>query len=193
MEKQSSIRIYIPLIDLLFCLVAKWMGQSPLFNHQYSDLECESIARAVSDDICDQRGLPTSHGFIHVFALLSKALDPLLFMQDGQICCHYSQILHWRELTRSIGEELPVTLAYLFEDLRRGEDRRDLYSWDCVIGQNNRQLNTLLQRGISEHHFHLWLSAPYFQVSWLNLMNCVSKRLILRTQRFPGRIIWKCC
>lgn len=195
MEKQSSIRIYISLIDLLFCqmpaerllrrsfscdripvsLVAKWMGQSPLFNHQYSDLECESIARAVSDDICDQRGLPTSHGFIHVFALLSKALDPLLFMQDGQICCHYSQILHWRELTRSIGEELPVTLAYLFEDLRRGEDRRDLYSWDCVIGQNNHQLNTLLQRGISEHHFHLWLSAPYFQVSWLNLMNCVSK------------------
>lgn len=195
MEKQSSIRTYISLIDLLFCqmpterllrrsfscdripvsLVAKWMGQSPLFNHQYSDLECESIASAVSDDICDQRGLPTSHGFIHVFALLSKTLDPLLFMQDGQICCHYSQILHWRELTRSIGEELPVTLAYLFEDLRRGEDRRDLYSWDCVIGQNNRQLNTLLQRGISEHHFHLWLSAPYFQVSWLNLMNCVSK------------------
>lgn len=195
MEKQSNLSTYIPLIDLLFCqmpvsrllrhsfscdripvsLVAKWMGQSPLFNRRYSDLECESIARAVSDDIREEKGLSVSRGFLHVFALLSKALEPLLFMQNGQICCHYSQILHWRELTRSIGEELPVTLAYLFEDLRRGENRRNLYSWDCVIGQNNRQLNTLLQRGISEHHFHLWLSAPYFQVSWLNLMNCVGK------------------
>ena len=48
--------------------------------------------------------------------------------------------------------------------------------WSYVTPHNNAQLNAIMRRGISEHHYHMWGSTPYFQLSWINLMNQLKKQ-----------------
>lgn len=139
-----------------------------------SELECGNIADSVSRFLCDRdsRRMRTSrHGEIHVFELLSDLADYLLVQENGEAVCRYEHILHWRELVQSVGEELPAAALYVIRDMEQGRPPRGRFDWDYVLRQNNEPLNRLLRRGISEHHMHLWASVPYFQVSWLNLMN----------------------
>lgn len=139
-----------------------------------SKLECENIADSVSRYLCDrdaQRMRTSTHGVLHVFELLSDLVDLLLVQENGEMLCRYEHILYWRELVQSMGEELPVSAMYAIKDMEYGRPSREQFEWDFVLGQNNAPLNRLMQRGISEHHMHLWASVPYFQVSWLNMMN----------------------
>lgn len=139
-----------------------------------SELECQKRAEAISDAMWrrDRHRMRLSHrGKIHVFELLADLAECLLVMQNGEVLCRYTEILSWRELIQSIGEEIPVSAMYAICDLAAGKSERTHFTWNFVARQNNEPLNTLLRRGISEHHMHLWPSVPYFHVSWLNLMN----------------------
>ena len=140
-------------------------------------LECENAVDSIIHRICDRdvlRMRSSQLGKIHVFELLSDLADALLLQQNGEVLCRYTHVLHWRRLIQSIGEELPVTAEYTIKDLERGYPPREQFAWDYVVRQNNEPLNQLLRRGISDHHMHLWASVPYFQVSWLNLMNDIA-------------------
>ena len=139
--------------------------------------ECENAVDSIIHRICDRdilRMRSSQLGQIHVFELLSDLADALLLQQNGEVLCRYTHILYWRRLIQSIGEELPVTAVYAIKDLERGYPSRKQFAWDYVVRQNNEPLNQLLRRGISDHHMHLWASVPYFQVSWLNLMNNIA-------------------
>lgn len=139
-----------------------------------SRLECAHIADSLSSYICERDGLrmrTSKQGTIHVFELLSDLADRLLLQENGEVLCRYTHILNWRRLVQSIGEELPVTAMYAIKDMEYGRPPCTHFTWDFVVRQNNEPLNQLMRRGISEHHMHLWASVPYYQVSWLNLMN----------------------
>lgn len=139
-----------------------------------SELECQKKMEAISDAMCRrdrQRMRVSQRGKIHVFELLADLDEYLLLMQNGEVLCRYTEMLSWRDLIQSIGEEIPVSAMYAISDLAAGESERLHYTWSFVVRQNNEALNEILRRGISEHHMHLWPSVPYFQVSWLNLMN----------------------
>lgn len=139
-----------------------------------SELECRKRVEAVSDTLRQRDGYRkclTHWGHIHVFDLLASLAEQLLVMRDDEVLCRYTEILSWRELIQSIGEEIPVCTMYAACDLAAGRSERRRFTWDFVARQDNEPLNTLLRRGISEHHMHLWPSVPYFHVSWLNLMN----------------------
>lgn len=139
-----------------------------------SELECQKRMEAISDGMWRRdryRMRRSTRGTIHVFELLADLVECLLLMQNGEILCRYEEILNWRELIQSVGEEIPVSTMYAVCDLARGEPARRNFTWNFVTQQNNEALNAILRRGISDHHMHLWPSVPYFQVSWLNLMN----------------------
>lgn len=141
-----------------------------------SELECQKRVEAISDAMWSRdrfRKHLSQRGKIHVFELLADLTDFLLVMQNGEVLCRYTEILSWRELIQSMGEELPVSFMYAMCDLTAGKRERANFTWSFVARQNNEALSSILNRGISEHHMHLWPSVPYFQVSWLNLMNNV--------------------
>lgn len=143
----------------------------------FSLLECENTVDSVLHRICDRDALRLRSswpGHIHVFEMLSDLVDSILLQQNDQVLCRYTHILYWRRLIQSIGEELPVTAMYVIKDLEQGRPPREQFTWDFTVRQNNEPLNQLLRQGISEHHMHLWASVPYFQVSWLNLMNDIA-------------------
>lgn len=154
--------------------LANYMMNSEMFNHHYSTMECLNLANAVSDYICDKSEehlRDSERGHIHVFDLLTELLYLVLTEENGVVCARYQELLHWRNLTRSVGEELPISTMYALQDMACGRTDRTAFSWNFLVGHNNKQLNRLMQRGIAEHHYHIWGSTPYFQVSWLSLMN----------------------
>ena len=154
--------------------LANYMMNSEKFNHHYSATECLNLAKAVSDYICDKAEehlRDSARGHIHVFDLLTELLYLVLTEENSVVCTRYQELLHWRNLTRSVGEELPISIMYALQDMACGTTNRTNFSWSYLAGHNNKQLNRLMQRGIAEHHYHIWGSTPYFQVSWLSLMN----------------------
>ena len=154
--------------------LANYMMDSETFNHHYSATECLNLANAVSDYICDKAEehlRDSARGHIHVFDLLTELLYLVLTEENGIVCSRYQELLPWRNLTRSVGEELPICTMYALRDMACGKTSRTDFSWSYLAGHNNKQLNRLMQRGIAEHHYHIWGSTPYFQVSWLSLMN----------------------
>ena len=108
----------------------------------------------------------------NVFDALFYFVKRILIIQKNEILCIYNEILKWRELTLQLSEDLLVC-AYCAGTVLPEKMEKLGFSWKTVIGHNNVQLNCIMERGISENHFHLYGSAPMFHISWISLMNHV--------------------
>lgn len=172
----------------------------------HSHMECERICEEISDRISKRdrmRMRLSKRGHFHVFELLGDLSERLLVYQNDVVLCHFDQILSWRELVNNLGEELPLAVMYVIQDMARGRKPRNHFSWSFVTRHDNNQLHQIMQKGISDHHFHLWPSGPYFHLSWINLMNHVvdgeyvknlqeldERRRIIKTRR-PEEVVWQ--
>lgn len=107
---------------------------------------------------------------LNVFCLLKETVSEYLMVRQNRPICRYEKLLSWRELTGSIGEDLPVCAFLAYRTEHRGYIWND-FEWSTVIGHDNMQLNRIMQKGISDNHFHLFGSAPSFQLIWIRLMN----------------------
>lgn len=99
-----------------------------------------------------------------VFFLSEKFLN----FSGNRVTVNYGNLLEWRRLTTQISEDV-FNCAYV-ADRGKAEEYGNL-GWDVVIGHNNVHLTRILEKGISENHFHLWASAPYFHLAWVTMMN----------------------
>lgn len=105
-----------------------------------------------------------------VFEALAKIAAELLVVKNNQPCCRYETILRWRDISQDLGEDL-LTCAFLADDSQKnGRDWSD-FNWNIVLGHDNKQLNGIMQQGLSDNHFHLYGSAPIFPLIWIRLMN----------------------
>lgn len=212
-ERESAIENLCALVKTLFCEVdisnvlhnqvyfdsigceeaARLALETQSLFAQCSELECKKRVEAISDAIWSRdrfRMHLVGRGEIHIFELLASLTDYLLVMQNGVVLCRYAEILSWRELIRCMGEEIPVSFFYALYDQMAGRNSRTHFTWNFVAGQNNEALNAILKRGISEYHMHLWPSVPYFQVSWLNLMNNVIDGVYVKNLNEIDRMDW---
>lgn len=159
--------------DVQYPVLEAYMQKEEDIFLPYSGVECRNMAENIGRylNIMDEPHLRCSpRGRLHVFYALFETANLLLKMENT-VVCRYETILLWRKLVREIGEDIPVAAKYALTDILNGNAHRQFFDWDCVTNHNNRQLNALVKRGISEHHFHLFASMPYFQIAWLNLMN----------------------
>lgn len=162
-------------------IVRIMLKDEQFWKHHSSD-ECESIAHSIIGYVTQKTAWQTNcrnqtPDRLNVFDLLILTIQDLLIMNQNRIECRYQEIESWRLLVRYLGEELPLTLRYAqWDHEHRAPPRNnyDQFDWAYVAGHNNKQLNAMIHRGISEHHSHLWGSTPYFHVSWVNLMNNLS-------------------
>ncbi len=105
---------------------------------------------------------------LHIFN--QKVLTEL----EAEPVCRYDHLLKWRKVSFELEEDL-FTTSYLAKlDIRRGWGGRSKFDWKCVVGNDNEVLKSVLNKGLAENHFHLKGSAPYFIMSWINLMNLVN-------------------
>lgn len=159
--------------------IARLMKKEPYFAQAQSLDGMESYARTVIDYVNKrthwQNGAAVQdQDLLNVFDLLMLTLQDLLIMNHNHMECRYEEILSWRWLVRYMGEELALSARYAMWDHTHHKPHRqrfDDFTWSYVTSHNNKQLHMITQRGISEHHCHLWASTPFFHVSWVNLMN----------------------
>lgn len=110
---------------------------------------------------------------IGIFDLVHCLTANLLTINRGRVVYRYKYLKTWNYLSGKIGQNLLITSIYAMKDYKEGIHRTDFHGTD-VIYHDNQTLNEILDRGMSENHFHLRCSIPYFLLSWLSLMNSVT-------------------
>lgn len=144
----------------------------PQYNHY--DLEGQLKTYFV-DDI-------SGHGDNDVFDffdIVYNLAGNLVIKADNRFCFKYEFTDIWINTIRSIGEELIATAGVLIDDKKRDNNDRSKMDWAYCLEHDNHDLRVILERdeGVSENHFHLRSSSPYYEISWIYLMNNVSNEL----------------
>lgn len=132
-----------------------------------SDTEIAAIYKRKEDSKQDDSETETE---LNVFRLLKRVASELLTIRGDQPVCHYESLLRWRMLVQTLGEDLPVC-AFLASRTEMLSGKWSDFEWDTVISHDNQQLKRILEKGCADNHFHLFGSAPSFQLTWLKLMN----------------------
>lgn len=142
----------------------------------YTDTENHEMYEMIKESIRIE-GHPyarmKNRGGDNVFAALEEVAEQLLTTEDDTVLCQYNSLLRYREVTNEIEEDLLVC-AYLAMCSERHKERHFSFSWNTTLGHNNVQLSRIMERGISENHFHLYGSAPAYQLIWVDIMNRVN-------------------
>lgn len=136
------------------------------YYQQFSDTEIHLQIAEVQEQLLD----PAERDRINVFELMFYYIPQILTFHENKVSCKYNEILTWNDLSKAIGEDLPVLVMLVMRNLEQGSENQN-FSWPPVIGHNNTQLNKMLKKGMADNHFHLRGSSPYEYVSWINLMN----------------------
>lgn len=138
----------------------------------YIKKEYEEQANYVRDfDIGVHKNTEGFNVFDAILIFCVKVLQEV----NGEPCCRYQHLLRWRSTSHQLDEDLFTTAFLAYRDLRNGRKFRD-FAWKPIIGNDNEYLNHLLSQGMADNHFHLKGSAPQFPLSWISMMNNVTKK-----------------
>ena len=146
------------------------------YSHNRDELKnIDSKSRIVWFHPVGERQLSGRNGNIF-YSLLHYTKD-ILVEHSNNIVCEFSQLLRWRELSYKLGEDI-FTTAYLANSDLISKRTRHYFAWSPTLKTNNKMLNSIYERGLSELHFHLYGSSLNFDIAWLSLMNDVSNRTV---------------
>lgn len=127
-----------------------------------------------------------------VLELIKTYVSRVLEQIQGNPVCKYRRLLAWRMVTSKLEEDIFTTAFLAIQDIDKAWTRRTNFNWATVIGHNNYELNNLLKQGVIENHYHLKGSAPYFALTWLNLMNDISnQRFVACLRQFDDHRLTK--
>lgn len=147
----------------------------------YSGNEAENLFRYLREEL--QRESWVAGHSVNVLDALRK-FDELVLKEIEEIpVCRYRYLLKWRMVSFALEEELFTTSFLACRDQKKGRSMRRRFDWKYIIGNDNVELNNMLRRGIADNHYHLKGSAPYFYMSWINLMNYVDKADFMKVLR----------
>ena len=126
---------------------------------EYWKLDADALERTETDGI----------GIFDLVHCLSKEL---ITSTQGKMVYRYKYLNTWHYLSGNIGTNLFIGSVYAHRDHLSSITRENFANMD-IFTHDNLPLNEVLNRGMSENHFHLRGSVPYFKLSWLSLMNSV--------------------
>jgi len=129
-----------------------------LFNN-YSFDEIENLYKKLDSDwLLDvyQKGKSKKS----IFNLLTHFNKLVLVERDKEPFVSYENLLRWRDLSFTLGEDLFTCSYFAYMD-NRSKRERNFFSWRTVAFSNNNRLKKLLDKGIAENHFHLKGSAQF--------------------------------
>lgn len=104
------------------------------------------------------------------FYLLSEFGKKTLELWNGSPIVKFESIIDWHDITHEISQDLIVS-AYLANNSLEKRMKQDFFAWPTTLKTSNRQLQNILNNGISENHYHLNGSTQVFPITWISLMN----------------------
>lgn len=101
---------------------------------------------------------------------LSDFGEKVLDVWNGSPVVKFESIMDWHKISREIGQAVLVT-SYLAKISLEKNIKHNFFAWPTTLKTENRQLQNILNQGISENHYHLNGSAQVFPITWVTLMN----------------------
>ncbi len=145
-----------------------------LLKHHFTNFSFQNLHGQITCQ-CERFG---KHDTLDFFDILLAYSDDMIVRCDNRYRFKYIYTDIWRNMTKKISEEIFVISAVIQEDIRRNiTERKSCHmDWSYCIEHDDYELHRLLRRGqgVSDNHFHLRGSSPYFDVSWIYLMNNIS-------------------
>lgn len=105
------------------------------------------------------------------FLLLSFFVREVL--DDGYVV-KFEHLLHWKDLSLYIGEDLLLCVAHADAAINNGvkwKTDAETYCWSNPVKHDHAELNALLNNGLDDVHYHLNGSADGAELAWIFLMN----------------------
>lgn len=86
----------------------------------------------------------------------------------------FNHLLHWKDLSLYIGEDLLLCVAHADESVKNGvtwKTDTETYCWSNSVRHDHADLNALLNNGLDDVHFHMNGSVDGAELAWIFLMN----------------------
>lgn len=107
-----------------------------------------------------------------LFSILYTYAAEVLDLQEGVPICKLEGILNWNSISKRLGQDLFTTAWLAWKDAETPfHCGQKTFDWPAVLKSDDKRLNTLLEKGLAENHFHLNGSTQSFALSWACLMN----------------------
>ena len=94
----------------------------------------------------------------------------VLTADGAEPLCRQEEVLGWRVVSLNLGQYL-FACAFLAGNDVKQQVSRTFFAWPGVLRTNEPALRHMLEKGISENHFHLNGSTQSFPITWVYLMN----------------------
>lgn len=154
--------------DKLFCSTFSFK-----YPQYYSNDEIENLIVLMKSKWLDLKG--TSNKNIFNILPYFTCTRNVLTEENNVPIIEYNNLLRWREISYYIGEDILTTSYFAYKEIIINK-KRTVFAWNPLISNNNRRIQKILSKGVSENHFHLKGSSPHLNISWLSLMNDLENR-----------------
>ncbi|MBQ7295147.1 MAG: hypothetical protein IJW86_03015 [Clostridia bacterium] len=114
--------------------------------------------------------LCSTHETKNYFYLLADYGKKTLELWNGSPVVKFDSIIDWHDISHEISQDLIIS-AYLANNSLEKRVKQDFFAWPTTLKTSNRQLQNILNNGISENHYHLNGSTQVFPITWVSLMN----------------------
>lgn len=109
----------------------------------------------------------TERCFLLLRYFVGKVLD------DGYVV-KFDNLFHWKDLSLYLGEDFLLDVAHADNMVKSGvkwKTDTQTYCWSIPVRHSHANLNTLLDQGLDDVHYHLNGSVDGAEISWIFLMN----------------------
>lgn len=112
--------------------------------------------------------------------LIEKSLEPVV---------KFEHLLRWNEITNILTEDLFTTCFLASSDVSARINRKD-FAWKPFIDHDDRFLNSVFNRPLTDLHFHLDGSSLNFEISWIASMNEIKESYnnLQNSKRFSQKL-----
>ena len=197
-----------------FKVAERWLSNSSDTSHPFDDensfvLDEDSFideARASHPELSDDQsaliyrlgldewsrfGLTEADKGGNIMRVIAYLANLLLDEKNGEPIVRFRHLLRWREVTQLLGEDFLTCSFLAYLDRASSEDKRS-FVWPSVIHNDNPDLNYIFRtKRLCELHSHLMASTNVFEISWVSLMNHISRQdkafLRLASKHNPSR------
>ena len=120
----------------------------------------------------ERLGNPSGVSFL---GMVSSFVSKVLTFSEEELVYKYKYLEIWHDVSSYVGSDLFIADRYALADMRqyRPSVNRREFEWKLHPDHENYGVNNILRKGVSDNHFHLNGSLPYFELSWVSLMNAV--------------------
>ena len=170
LDKQHTDMQHDVFLDILPQLL-QWA--KPEYTYTETNLMRIEVGTSWQNDSRMKDKLPTMY---HPLDILPQISEALLTIEHNEPLVRFDQLFRWKDAALYVGEDMLTTAYVAHKDLREKSCRRNLFVWDDILRHNNKQINAVLDEGLSDLHAHFNATSDVFALNWTSLMNDIKQR-----------------